>query len=96
MAGDDVTIVITAQNGQAIRAFRDTSGHLRDMRGRFVAEGNAMSGAMNRVSRSTDGAKTSMSALKGSIIPLAAAAALIVTSGLTKTVTSGIAYAAFP
>jgi hypothetical protein len=80
VAGDDVTIVITAQNGQAIRAFRDTSGHLRDMRGRFVAEGQAMSGAMNRVSRSTDGAKTSMAALKGSIIPLAAAAAPLAAS----------------
>ncbi|MGA6223464.1 phage tail protein [Streptomyces umbrinus] len=78
--GDDVTIVITAQNGQAIRAFRDTSGQLRDMRGRFVAEGQAMSGAMNRVSRSADGAKTSVSALKGSIIPLAAAAAPLAAS----------------
>ena len=80
MAGDDVTIVITAQNGQAVRAMRDTSGHLRDMRGRFVAEGQAMSGAMNRVSSSTDGAKTSMAALKGSIIPLAAAAAPLAAS----------------
>lgn len=73
MAGDDVTIVITAQNGQAIRAMRDTSGQLRDMRGRFVAEGAAMSQSMNRVSGSAAEVKTSLTALKGSIVPLAAA-----------------------
>ncbi|MEV7140770.1 phage tail protein [Streptomyces tauricus] len=67
MAGDDVTIVITAQNGQAVRAFRDTEGRLRDMRGRFITEGNQMTGAMNRVA-------TSIGGVKGSLIPLAAAA----------------------
>ena len=40
MAGDDVTITIRAHNGDAIRAFRDTQGHLRDMRGRFASEGS--------------------------------------------------------
>lgn len=67
MAGDDVTIVITAQNGQAVRAFRDTEGRLRDMRGRFITEGAQMTGAMNRVA-------TSIGGVKGSLIPLAAAA----------------------
>ncbi|CAM5251141.1 hypothetical protein SGLAM104S_01638 [Streptomyces glaucescens] len=45
MAGDDVTITIRADDGQAVRAFRDVNGRLRDMRGRFVSEGAAMSGA---------------------------------------------------
>ncbi|MFF5009645.1 phage tail protein [Streptomyces phaeochromogenes] len=65
---DAVNILITANSGQAVRAFRDVNGHLRDMRGRFVAEGNQMSGAMNRVAASLGG-------VKGSIVPLAAAAA---------------------
>jgi len=34
MTGDDVTITIRADNGDVIRAFRDTEGRLRDMRGR--------------------------------------------------------------
>jgi hypothetical protein len=68
MAGDDVIIIIRADNGQAVRAIRDTEGRLRDMRGRFVSEGSIMSGAMNRLAGSIGG-------VKGSIIPLAAAAA---------------------
>jgi hypothetical protein len=63
VAGDDVTITIRANNGQAVRAFRDVNGHLRDMRGRFVSESSIMSAAMNRVSKSV-----------GSLIPVAAAA----------------------
>lgn len=55
MAGDDVTIAIRANNGQALRAFRDTEGRLRDMRGRFVSEGRLMSGAMNQVASSIGG-----------------------------------------
>lgn len=66
MAGDDVIIVIRADNGQAVRAMRDTQGRLRDMRGRFIAEGRTMSGSMDGVTRS-------IGRVKGSLIPLATA-----------------------
>lgn len=65
---DAVTITIRADNGQAVRAFRDVNGQLRDMRGRFAAEGSIMSRSMRQVSDSLGG-------VTGSIIPLAAAAA---------------------
>jgi hypothetical protein len=63
MAGDDVTIVIRADSGDAVRAFRDVDGRLRDMRGRFVSESSIMSGAMRKLSGSI-----------GSLIPVATAA----------------------
>lgn len=66
MAGDDVTITIRANNGDAVRAFRDTQGHLRDMRGRFVSEGRIISGSL-------DGVTKSIHKVRGSIIPLATA-----------------------
>jgi hypothetical protein len=67
MAGDDVTIIIRADSGDAVRAFRDVDGRLRDMRGRFVSEGAIMTSSMNRLSGAIGG-------VRGSIIPLAAAA----------------------
>lgn len=63
MAGDDVDIYIRGHNGDAVRVFRDTNGHLRDMRGRFVSESALMSGAMNKVTKSI-----------GSLLPVATAA----------------------
>lgn len=63
MAGDAVIINVIASNGQAVRAFRDTEGRLRDMRGRFVTESSIMSGAMDKVGKSI-----------GSLIPIATAA----------------------
>ena len=91
MAGDDVTIVITASNGDAIRAFRDTEGRLRDMRGRFIAEGNQMSGAMNRVATSIGGVRGSLIPLATAAVPLGAALAPIA----AKAATAGVAVAAF-
>jgi len=91
MAGDDVTIVITANSGQAIRAFRDVNGQLRDMRGRFVAEGNAMSGAMNRVAASIGGVRGSIIPLTAAAAPLAAALAPIA----AKAAGAGLAVGAF-
>ena len=44
MADDDIIIRIRAEDGTE-RAFRDVNGRLRDMRGRFVSESAAMSGA---------------------------------------------------
>lgn len=85
MAGDDVTITIRADNGDAIRAFRDAQGRLRDMSGRFIAEGNRMSGAMNKVGVSFRG-------LKGYLIPLATAATPLLASMTAATVkTAGAA-----
>lgn len=63
MAGNDVDIYIRGHNGQAVRVMRDTSGHLRDMRGRFVSESDLMSGAMKKVTKSI-----------GSLLPVATAA----------------------
>lgn len=91
MAGDDVTIVITANNGQAIRAFRDVNGQLRDMSGRFVSEGNTMSGAMNRVSSSIMGVRGSIIPLAAAAVPLAAALAPVA----AKAAGAGLAVAAF-
>src|SRR5688500_14480514 len=91
MAGDDVTIVITANSGQAVRAFRDVNGQLRDMRGRFVAEGNAMSGAMNRVAASIGGVRGSIIPLTAAAAPLAAALAPIA----AKAAGAGLAVGAF-
>ena len=91
MAGDDVTITIRADNGDVIRAFRDTQGRLRTMSGQFVSEGNAMSGAMNRVSASLGG-------VTGSLIPLAAAAAPLAAAlapVAVKASAAGVAVAAF-
>lgn len=91
MAGDDVTIVITAHNGDAIRAFRDTEGRLRDMRGRFIAEGHQMSGAMNRVAASIGGVRGSLIPLATAAVPLGAALAPIA----VKAGAAGVAVAAF-
>jgi hypothetical protein len=91
VAGDDVTITIRADNGDVIRAFRDTQGRLRTMSGQFVSEGNAMSGAMNRVSASLGG-------VTGSLIPLAAAAAPLAAAlapVAVKASAAGVAVAAF-
>lgn len=91
MAGDDVIIIIRGENGQAVRAMRDTEGRLRDMRGRFVSEGSIMSGAMDRVTRSLGG-------VKGSIVPLAAAAAPLAAAFApiaVKAGGAGLAVAAF-
>jgi trimeric autotransporter adhesin len=92
---DSVRIVVTADGSQATRAFRDVNGQLRDMRGRFTAEGGAMSGAMNRVTSSVGG-------LKGALIPLATAAVpvmakMAVTAGAVaaKTAGAGVALGAF-
>ncbi|MFF7837544.1 phage tail protein [Streptomyces ossamyceticus] len=67
MAGDDVTITIRADSGDAIRAFRDVNGQLRDMRGRFASESSIMSRSMNQFGRSIGN-------IKGYLIPLATAA----------------------
>lgn len=88
---DDVTIVVRADNGQAIRAFRDVNGQLRDMSGRFVSEGNTMSGAMNRVSASIGGVKGSLVPLAAAAVPLAAALAPVA----VKAAGAGVAVAAF-
>lgn len=91
MAGDDVTITITANNGDAIRAFRDINGRLRDTRGRFVSEGSAMTGAMNRVAASIGGVRGSLTPLAAAAVPLAAAFAPIA----AKAAGAGVAVAAF-
>lgn len=92
---DSVRIVITADNGDAVRAFRDTQGQLRDMRGRFVSEGSIMSRSMNQLGKSIGG-------VKGALIPLATAAVPImakmaVTAGgvAAKTAGAGVALGAF-
>ncbi|MFF7763127.1 hypothetical protein [Streptomyces griseorubiginosus] len=74
MSGDDVTITIRANNNDAVRAFRDTQGHLRDMRGRFVSESRIMSGALDGVTQSAGGAAGGLMTLKGAAIGLGAAA----------------------
>ncbi|CAM5346439.1 hypothetical protein [Streptomyces aurantiogriseus] len=81
MAGDDVTITIRADSGQAVRAFRDVNGQLRDMRGRFVSEGSIMSGAMRRVAGSI-----------GSLVPVATAAVPVTAAlGVAALKTAGAA-----
>src|SRR5512139_3175577 len=85
MAGDDVTITIRADSGDAIRAFRDVNGHLRDMRGRFVSESSIMSRSMTQFGRSVGN-------IKGYLIPLATAAAPLLASMTAATVkTAGAA-----
>lgn len=91
MAGDDVTIIIRADNGDVIRAFRDTEGRLRDMRGRFITEGHQMSGAMSRVSDSIHAVRGSLVPLATAAVPLAAAMAPIV----AKAGAASVAVAAF-
>lgn len=91
MAGDDVTITITANNGQAIRAFRDVNGQLRDMSGRFVSEGSVMTNAMNRVAAGIGGVRGSIIPLASAAVPLAAALAPIA----AKAAGAGVAVAAF-
>lgn len=91
MAGDDVTIIIRADNGQAIRAMRDTRGQLRDMGGRFASEGSIMSNAMRDVSASLGGVTGSLIPLASAAVPLAAAfAPIVVQAGA-----AGLAVAAF-
>lgn len=77
MAGDDVIIIIRADNGQAVRAMRDTEGRLRDMRGRFVSEGSIMSGAMDKVTKSVGNLKAYLIPLATAAVPVAAAFAPI-------------------
>lgn len=91
MAGDDVTITIRADNGDVIRAFRDTQGRLRTMSGQFVSEGNTMSGAMNRVSSSLGGVAGSLKPLAAAAVPLAAALAPVA----VKAGAAGLAVGAF-
>lgn len=91
MAGDDVTITIRADNGDVIRAFRDTQGRLRTMSGQFVSEGNTMSGAMNRVSASLGGVTGSLKPLAAAAVPLAAALAPVA----VKAGAAGLAVGAF-
>ncbi|WP_333743838.1 phage tail protein [Streptomyces ardesiacus] len=91
MAGDDVTITIRADSGDAVRAFRDVNGQLRDMRGRFVSEGSIMSTSMNRLAGAIGG-------VRGSIIPLATAAvplAAALTPIAVKAGAAGLAVGAF-
>ncbi|MFF6781452.1 phage tail protein [Streptomyces sp. NPDC012510] len=95
MAGDDVTITIRANNGDAIRAFRDVNGHLRDMRGRFVSEGNAMSGAMGRVSSSIAGVKGVLIPLATAAVPVMAKMAVSAGAVAVKTAGAGLALGAF-
>lgn len=91
MAGDDVTITIRANNGDAMRAFRDVNGQLRDMRGRFVSEGSTMSSAMNRVTAAVGGVKGALIPLATAAVPLGAALAPIA----VKASAAGVAVAAF-
>jgi hypothetical protein len=91
VAGDDVTITIRADGGQAVRAFRDVNGQLRDMRGRFVSEGATMSDAMRRVTASIGGVRGSLIPLAAAATPLAAALAPIA----AKAAGAGVALAAF-
>lgn len=73
MAGDDVTITIRANSGDAIRAFRDVNGQLRDMRSRFVTEGGLMTRSMNQVSSSVESAGGSMGRLAPAVGSVGAA-----------------------
>ncbi|MFI9154483.1 phage tail protein [Streptomyces sp. NPDC053367] len=91
MAGDDVTITIRADSGDAVRAFRDVDGRLRDMRGRFVSESAIMSGSMNRLSSSITGVRGSIIPLAAAAVPLAAAMAPVA----AKSLAAGAAVAAF-
>jgi trimeric autotransporter adhesin len=74
-----------------IRAFRDVDGRLRDMRGRFITEGSAMTGSMNRLSAALGGVKGSLIPLASAATPLAAALAPIA----VKAGAAGVAVAAF-
>lgn len=91
MAGDDVTITIRADNGDAIRAFRDVNGHLRDMRGRFVSEGSVMSRSMGQLTASIRGARSALIPLATAAVPLAAALGPVA----VKSAAAGAAVAAF-
>lgn len=83
MAGDDVTITIRANNGDAIRAFRDVNGQLRDMRGRFVSDSSVMTRSMNQLGKSVGN-------LKGYLIPLATAGVPVIASlGAASVKTAG-------
>ncbi|MET7651550.1 hypothetical protein [Streptomyces sp. NPDC005486] len=76
MAGDDVTITVRADNGDVIRAFRDTEGRLRDMRGRFVTEGSLMSRSMGQVTDSANGLRGGMMSLAPAVQGVGAAMGL--------------------
>ncbi|MFE1205638.1 phage tail protein [Streptomyces sp. NPDC058762] len=91
MAGDDVTITIRADSGDAVRAFRDVNGQLRDMRGRFVSEGSTMSTSMNRLAGAIGGVKGSLIPLATAAVPLAAA----LTPVAVKAGAASLAVAAF-
>lgn len=91
MAGDDVTIIIRADNGDVIRAFRDTEGRLRDMSGRFRSEGSVMSRSMTQVAASVGGVRGSLVPLATAAVPLAAALAPVA----VKAGAAGVAVAAF-
>lgn len=91
MAGDDVTITIRADSGQAVRAMRDATGQLRDMRGRFASEGSIMSNAMRQVSASVGGVTGSLIPLASAAVPLAAALGPVA----AKSAAAGVAVAAF-
>ena len=83
MAGDDVTITVRANNGDAIRAFRDVNGQLRDMRGRFVSDSSIMTRSMNQIGKSVGN-------LKAYLIPLASAGVPVIASlGAASVKTAG-------
>jgi hypothetical protein len=86
-----VTITIRANNGQAVRALRDTEGRLRDMRGRFVSEGAIMTRSMNQVGASIGNLKAYLIPLATAAVPVAAAFAPIA----AKAGGAGLAVAAF-
>ena len=91
MAGDDVTITIRANNGDAIRAFRDVNGRLRDMRGRFVSESGIMSGAMRQLSTSIG----SLLPVTTAAVPAAAALGVATLKAGSAAAGAGAAVAAF-
>ncbi|MEV4864270.1 phage tail protein [Streptomyces ossamyceticus] len=92
---DSVRITVTADGSQATRTFRDVNGQLRDMRGRFAAEGGAMSSAMNRVSSSIGGVKGALIPLATAAVPLLAKTATATGAVAIKAAGAGVALGAF-
>lgn len=88
---DDVTIVIRADSGDAVRAFRDVDGRLRDMRGRFVSESSIMSGAMRKLS----GSIGSLVPVATAAVPVAAALGVATLKAGSAAAGAGVAVAAF-
>lgn len=92
----DATINVNANTAAATAAInrlsRDANGRLRDMRGRFVSEGNLINGAFNRAAGGGNLFNSALEKLKGSALSLAPA--LIPIAAQAAPIAAGVGAAA--